>query len=163
MKSKIFNSEEIQAIIAGKKTMFREVIKTESELKVGQEIFVKETFAKWRNNSFVYKADITPEKVVSKWSLPQHMKQEQSRITLKIKSVKVERLQDISEKNAIKEGFEAEEWIETDAEGIRCGNGFDAVQVFEYEWSVIHKKPEEKWKANPWVFAYEFEIINLKK
>ena len=109
MKGKIFNAQEVQAIIAGNKTMFREVVSNaiydhyvhsykdwhkdgcyypiatmvdennkrkqtqydskavKPKFQVGQEIFVKETFAKWWNNSFVYKADITPEKVVSRW------------------------------------------------------------------------------------------------
>ena len=62
MKGKIFNAQEVQAIIAGTKTMFREVIKKQNEIflageggkvswhkdqcpyKVGQEIFVKERF-----------------------------------------------------------------------------------------------------------------------
>lgn len=212
MKGKIFNSKEVQVIIAGKKTMFREVVSNaiydhyvhsykdwhkdgcyypiatmvdennkrkqtqydskavKPKFQVEQEIFVKETFAKWWNNSFVYKADITPEKVVSRWYLSQHMKQKQSRITLKIKSVKVERLQDISESDVMKEGcYLTEDDMGQPIFGF-CKEEVDqelgyrkAQNAYKIYWNSNHKKQEQKWEANPWVFAYEFEIINLKK
>ena len=219
MKAKIFNNEEVQAIIAGMKTMFREVVRNaiydppvhsykdwhkdgwyypvatmidenykeeetqydskavKPKFQVGQEIFVKETFAKWWNNSFVYKADITPEKVVSRWYLPQHMKQEQSRLTLRIKSVKVERLRDISEEDCLKEGIDFEHptpcpafytdiWDKGGGFYDYLENSFclnTPEESFKTFWNSTQKKQEHEWEANPWVFAYEFEIINLKK
>lgn len=228
MKGKIFDAQEIKAIIAGNKTQFREVIKVQPTnenqvfstvassirnkdigthnfinpkatweqtkkfrcpYQVEQEIFVKETFAKWWNNSFVYKADITPEKVVSRWYLSQHMKQKQSRITLKIKSVKVERLHDISEEDCEKEGvdctggwngedyddgeyyfgklIESEEGIIENTtemsqfcDRFACKNEmFEyAEDAFEAYWNSTHKKPEEKFEANPFVWVVDFKI-----
>lgn len=124
MKGKIFNAQEVQAIIAGNKTQFREVIKpkinlenyslpdecgmelllSECPYQVGQKIFVKESFgADWSNN-ICYKATDQAEYAVSSWEPASRMKQEHSRLTLEITNIKVERLQDISEDDAIREG-----------------------------------------------------------
>jgi len=152
MKGKIFNAQEVQAIIAGNKTQFREVIKQpflakccksgyrknempekskicdntlnmrqggmkccdcDNEIvakcpyQVGQKIFVKEKFIE-RNDGIYYNGtDFTKGYLkYHPWSLPQHMKQKQSRLTLQIKEIKVERLQDISEEDAIVEGID---------------------------------------------------------
>ena len=123
MKGKIFNAQEVQAIIAGNKTMFREVIKKQNEIflageggkvswhkdqcpyQVGQKIFVKERFARSFDNEGNPIAILeTDSKEERKWRPAQHMKQEHSRLTLEITDIKVERLQDISEEDAIKEG-----------------------------------------------------------
>ena len=200
-KGKIFNSEEVQAIIAGNKTMFREVCKIQpkfagqrllyaesstdikhkekyswanvdeklnithrtdyfkQKFQVGQEIFVKEAFVDFRHNNsdIFYKSDFEINNLVKiadlKWNYARSMKQEQSRLTLKIKSVKVEKLRDISEEDCIKEGT----WIEKE-NGV--GRTWDIKNAFFKLWNSTHKKQEHKWEANPWVFAYEFEVIN---
>lgn len=128
MKGKIFNEQEVQAIIAGTKTMFREVIKAQpnSEInpvylkecnswqwatkesrrecpyQVGQKIFVKESFD-YREHYSIGNYD---HYTAWKKRPAQHMKQEQSRITLEITSIKVERLADISEEDCEKEGVD---------------------------------------------------------
>ena len=179
-KGKIFNQQEVEAIIAGNKTMFREVVKplkheslvncvlkgqllaedskkvkgfqvyfqkpknkwfaedkptgiiVKSKFQVGQEIFVKENF----------------------WVNKKHGKfcwYNNSRLTLRIKSVKVESLQDISEEDAIKEGMSG---------GLVHLGYLSEIDAFSAVWNSTHKKQEHKWEANPWVFVYEFEVIN---
>lgn len=136
-KGKIFNAQEVQAIIAGNKTMFREVVS----------------------------ADITQEKVDIRWYLSQHMKQKQSRITLKIKSVKVERLQDISESDVMKEGcYLTEDDMGQPIFGF-CKEEVDqelgyrkAQNAYKIYWNSNHKKQEQKWEANPWVWVVDFKI-----
>ena len=217
MKGKIFSGQEVQAIISGNKTMFREVIKAQpnSEInpvylkecnswqwatkesrrecpyQVGQKIFCKESFVDFRNNNsdIFYKSDFDLNNLVKtvdlKWKPAQHMKKEQSRITLEITGIKVERLAEISKEDAIKEGAtsrpnchgyanryegwcmnwnkvgEASKWAsnrKTLSESDVCMGS--AQYAFGNFWNATHKKLEEKWEANPWVFAYEFEIIN---
>lgn len=195
MKGKIFNKQEVQAIIAGTKTMFREVIKPKINLKnyslpdecamelllsecpyqVGQRIFVKESFyIAWKKRP------------------AQHMKQEHSRLTLEITSIKVERLADISEDDAIREGvnklFTEEEmkhvlkvhkiekndsyanylWHghigrtitkkQSDEWEYQCSAYEKAKDSFFSLWNATHKKPEEKFYANPFVWVVDFKI-----
>ena len=167
MKGKIFNAQEVQAIIAENKTMFREVIKkTEDEIEnyslpdrcgtelllsecpyqVGQKIFVKERFARSfdseGNPIAILEADSKQER---KWKPAQHMKQEHSRLTLEITDVKVERLKEIDIKDVYKEGLP----------NHRIGQTF---MWFEEHWNATHKKPEEKFEANPFVWVVDFKI-----
>lgn len=147
--------------------------------QVGQKIFVKEKFYNYKENfekaekllstfplgpCTIYKnqhyGDIIYETdgYNKKMKPAQHMKQEHSRITLEIKEIRVERLQDISEEDAI-------------AEGIPLSNEFkdryytpeDNYAVpkiaFMRWWNATHKKPEEKFEASPWVWKVEMEVV----
>ena len=221
MKGKIFNAQEVQAIIAGDKTMFREVIKPrikvenyklddgsgigmeilleECPYQVGQKIFCKEAWGRKATGSGIaYKADnpnqLIYQHLLVKWRLPQHMKQEHSRLTLEITDIKVERLKDISEEDAIKEGvnklFTEEEmkhvlrvhqiekndtyknylWHghigrtitkkQSDEWEYQCSAYEKAKDSFFSLWNATHKKPEEKFEVNPFVWVVDFKIIN---
>lgn len=184
MKSIIFNQHQVNHALKNKEGMFRVVVKPQPnssinpvylkeinswqwatkesrrkpKFEVGQEIFVKEAFGNYYSQVW-YKSDYNKE-ISDKyfWKPARHMKQERSRITLRIKSVKVERLQDISEEGCWKEGFL------TDA-NYSPFRYFDklkkktAEQKFISHWNSTHKKPEEKWGANPWVWCYEYEVV----
>ena len=115
----------------------------------------------------------------------QHMKQEHSRLTLEITGIKVERLKDISKEDAIKEGAtsrpnchgyanryegwcmnwnkvgETSKWAsnrKTLSESDVCMGS--AQYAFINFWIANHKKPEEKFEANPFVWVVDFKIIN---
>ena len=124
MKSIIFNQHQVNYALRNKEGMFRvvvkpylkfneyvyfgnsgfaesEVISNKSPYQVKETIFVKETWGRKATGSGIaYKVDnpnaLIYQHLPVKWKLAQHMKQEHSRLTLRIKSVKVERLQDIS-------------------------------------------------------------------
>jgi len=84
------------------------------------------------------------------------MKQEQSRLTLQIKEIRVERLQDISEEDAIAEGFK------NTFVGFQhpvYNPGRTANQDFEIFWNATHKKPEEKFEASPFCWVIDFEVV----
>ena len=185
MKGKIFNAQEVQAIIAGNKTMFREVIKkTEDEIEnyslpdrcgtglllsecpyqVGQKIFVKESFFE-HDNKILFKAShqkLTTHFLGSiKWRPAQRMKQEHSRLTLEITDIKVERLGEISEEDAFKEGvFKSKDYWHSTLHPIKgtyqCWTS--EKEAFSKLWNAIHKKPEEKFEANPFVWVVDFKI-----
>lgn len=135
--------------------------------KVGDEIFVKESFSidGISLQGVWYWADGNPE--FGDWTKPklaQHMKQEHSRLFLKIKSVKVERLQDISEEDCWKEG--CEEFADYQDKTKVCEMTKilnecieDPRPHFAVYWNSTHKKPEEKWEANPFCFVYEYEVV----
>jgi hypothetical protein len=76
---------------------------------VGDILWVRETFAIW-NNEILYKADYPSIdeaglKPVCGWKPSIFMKREHSRISLLVKNVRIERLQDITESDAIAEGI----------------------------------------------------------
>ena len=197
MKGKIFNAQEVQAILNGSKVMFREVIKKPlkdfnnikinqdgelsaynktkgwyEELKnikcpyqVGQKIFVKETFSysnqPWCDKTIFYKAShgdriqhtFSVSQRENKWRSPMVMQEYDSRLTPLIKEIRVERLQDISEDDAYKEGVQiTDEWT-------GCADDLDFTGAFKFSWNATHKKPEEKFEANPWVWVCTMEVV----
>ncbi len=94
-----------------------------------------------------------------KWTPSIHMPRAFSRIDLKIKDIRVERLQDISEEDAIAEGVERTSWPYScepyrnyNLPGRSPGNNYStAVASFVSLWNSINSKSEYVWFANPWV------------
>jgi len=68
-----------------------------------------------------------------------------SRITLEITDVRVERLQEIGEEDAIAEGVAFTPWAE-----------FPPIEAFKMLWNAITHHP---WNANPWVWAISFRRL----
>lgn len=87
-----------------------------------------------------------------RWRPSIHMPRWASRITLEVKSVRVERLQDISEDDAGAEGCEQVGWIdETDVGMSSYREGFARL------WNRINGSGA--WEANPWVWVLSFERV----
>jgi len=85
-----------------------------------------------------------------KWRSPIYMPHSFSRITLEITDVRVERLQDISEEDAIAEGCTP--WV-------KDGSMIDtAASDFAQLWNSINGK-KYPWESNPWVWVIEFERV----
>ncbi|MED5026609.1 hypothetical protein [Pseudomonas aeruginosa] len=90
------------------------------------------------------------------WKPSIHMRRRDSRILLEITSVRVERLQDISEKQALAEG------VELEGEGV-CFAGAPGTasdtpeESFKLLWELINGAGS--WKANPWVWVVEFKRV----
>lgn len=97
---------------------------------------------------------------VDKWRPSIHMPRWASRILLEIVSVRVERLQEISEADAVAEGMTrqlrnalgcaAEESVET-------FNARQARSTFGVLWDAINGPGS--WAANPWVWVVEFKRV----
>ena len=92
-----------------------------------------------------------------------HMPREASRILLEIVSVHVERLNDISEADALAEGIDADELAERqDSYDIVC-KGAEASgrateqSMFRELWESINGAGS--WDANPWVWVVEFKRV----
>lgn len=94
-----------------------------------------------------------------------HMPRWASRITLEITGVRVERLNEISESDAIAEGIESKPqpygkeldwkyygWLEKLNQWSTC-----PIRSYESLWNSINGP--ESWAANPWVWAVEFKRI----
>ena len=209
MKPILFNTAMVQAILDGRKTTTRRIIKPhykadeygfqictnvvdESDwyvektnedgggfentryinppYKVGDILYVRETWMisnpmgdtlKGEGTAeYVYKAGYakgkrvhiiaSQEKNLGVWKPSIHMPKEAARIFLKVTDVRVERLQDISEVEALKEGAQS---------GMingPCSARFDFQEIWN---STVNKKDIDKygWNANPWVWVIEFE------
>jgi len=95
-----------------------------------------------------------PEMREPKWRPSIHMPRLASRITLEIVSVRVERLQDISEEDAKAEGVVGEQ--EAAAAGLEW---YDKPRrAFLFLWQSINGP--ESWDANPWVWVVEFKRVS---
>lgn len=131
--------------------------------KPGDRLWVRETYAHVSmcghfnhlhgNREWIYGA--TDECCVAKWTPSIHMIRAASRITLEITGVRVERLQEISEADAIAEGCVAgdgkpENGFPTEAE-------FPAVASYADLWNSINGP--DSWAANPFVWVVEFRRV----
>jgi hypothetical protein len=123
--------------------------------KAGDLLWVRETFALSGYERYEYRAfpaDGKDFRSVSRWKPSIHMPRKASRITLRVKRVWVERVQDISEADAMAEGVEKQCGI--------CGtantcSSEDYSQGFFNTWESIYGN----WAADPWVWCCEFERV----
>jgi hypothetical protein len=108
--------------------------------------------------NFRHRSSITP----AWWKRPAiFMPRAASRITLDVTGVRVERLQDISEVDAISEGgvqTESRYWKHDPSD---CIEGDDPIESFRRLWENINGS--YSWDANPWVWVVEFKRIDLAK
>jgi len=119
-----------------------------------------------------YRADGVPdfegEEELIRWRPSIHMPRWASRILLEITDVRVERLQDISEDQAIDEGLSWEGEINgktfythapktypPDSHQQFGVSGTDAISAFRNLW----KSTGGDWDANPWVWVVEFKRV----
>lgn len=191
-------AQEVRAILAGKKTQFRRVVKwpllsksdgskkrmlleADAPLLVeilkentrrhphlqfrqlgqpGDRLWVRETWAPHADmpRAAIYRCDpggdYQDNSAAFRWRPSVHMPRALSRITLKVVSVRVESLNDISEEDAIAEGVE----IKQDAR-IAAYVAQDSPGRMEFWcwWSSIYG-PED-WTENPWVWAVQFKVV----
>ncbi|EOF4353847.1 hypothetical protein [Klebsiella pneumoniae] len=93
------------------------------------------------------------------WKPSIHMPRAASRILLEITTVRVERLNAISEEDARAEGIIDGGCLNCgEPEPCGCANPEpDATDAFAYLWQSIYG--QENWNANPWVWVIYFERI----
>lgn len=136
--------------------------------KVGDQLWVRETWCNINYNDLqhihkpIYKADFGVEsKALEKWKSSLFMPRWASRITLEITNVRVERVQNISEEDAKKEGATMAYWYgTTDINQINLTpNKSSYLNGFANLWYSIHKKDGFDWDANPWVWVISFKRI----
>ncbi len=103
----------------------------------------------------------------SPWKPSIHMPRWASRIKLPIKpdiGIRAERLQDITEDDAIKEGVTGPS-TGSYSDNCQAWSGKENISrtyardVFKVLWDGIYfHKPERQWDKNPWVWRVEFEV-----
>jgi len=210
MKPILFNTEMVQAILDGRKTVTRRNIKnvtiieddkldewrfeyynnydygscsekyfinTFAPYQIDDILYVRETFANtWTPDSedigFIYKADGVPKKFPywgnakqykdEVWIPSIHMPKEAARIFLRVTDIRVEKLQDITDEQTLKEGIQI---IGTGLYAASEDSNFKLQQIypktaFKYLWNSTIKKQDigkYDWNSNPYVWVIEFE------
>ena len=185
----IMGADSVRAILDGRKTQTRRVIKPQPKFigapnvpfktddanpkgiincpygKVGDRLWVRETvfFETFHQQSdeelkrygfnpnigvWVYRADNHDyPTITANWTSPMFMPREASRITLQITDIRVERVQDITEEDAIAEGVES----------------FNTVASYSYLWDSLNAKRGYPWENNPWVWVISFKRVHNQK
>lgn len=133
-------------------------------IQPGGRIWAKETHLIRGAGAVVdYRADFDPMSAAGHgalyggWSPSIFMRREHSRITLEVLLVRIERLQDISEADAIAEGIVppiGSLWHNYVHPEFPCQS---AVKSYHSLWESIHGPGS--WDANPWVLVYEFRRV----
>lgn len=211
----LFNGEMVRAILEGRKTVTRRVIKDTDEsmyagmcglgpglfdrntglrakepyYRLGDILYVRETWSKHpRMEKYYYRADSICDGHSTEWGCPErtektnncelceeldgyikwkpsiHMPKEAARIWLKVTDVRAERLQDITEEQAKKEGISEEwacSWWKPTMNDPDSGGYPEYRKAFAWDlWDSTVKKPDIStygWNANPWVWVIGFE------
>lgn len=155
----------------------------------GDTLWVRETWMKTDcfglQNGYVYKADGAKNDILQytgqeiKWKPSIFMPREAARIFLRVTDVRVERVQEISEDDAIAEGVPCDWPMEPiycpacNGEGltgafhpgtlgymeIDCPHCEKAVARYKNLWDSLNAKRGYGWDTNPWVWIYRFECI----
>ncbi len=138
----------------------------------GDILWVRESFAKPPIYAFgvkyIYKAGFNES--ICGWKPSIHMPKEAARIFLEVSNVRVERLRDISEDDAIAEGIDKKgdlyfNYFESKLLGKGLQKEYFYKEIpkvsFMSLWSKINGI--DSWKANPWVWVYEFKIVEKPK
>lgn len=129
--------------------------------QIGDILWVRETWQRIEGDRIIYKAD--PIVWGGKWKPSIFMPKVASRIKLKVTNIRVERVQDITEEDAVAEGCErAIKWIHTGKiEFIDESHVFYKHSTYkdghEMLWNKINGK--DSWQSNPWVWVIEFGKI----
>lgn len=208
MRPILFNTEMVRAILDGRKTVTRRVVKpqpksniayacmgsrcgkwcypwkdawkyledesfrlpdgiSQDELKrhwtppcnAGDILYVRETWTTVPDGSYVYKASVEcPDAWAGTWHPSTNMPKEAARLFLRVKAVRVKRLQDITEDGARSEGCYHGPFLDG------CDDFMvPALYSFQSVWdSTVRKTNRDTygWDANPWVWVIEFERIS---
>lgn len=137
--------------------------------QVRDKLWVKETFAaNTDDNGWVYKADNLEWDSFSNisWKSPILMPKSASRILLEITELRVERLQEISERDAIAEGIwylgndgDGDIYLRSKPSAINQTSYYTAKEAFQSLWTLSHKK--YSWSFNPFVWVIDFKVLEV--
>lgn len=146
----------------------------EPKYKVGEVVAIAQSYMdvdrfhrKGKNAAYLeYLDSILPElKLYPGWGNKMFVKSDLMPHHIEITGIKVERLQDISEEDCLKEGIIH---AYTDNNGIKryhtphTKRGYLSTDVAQQAFSFLIDKISGKgvWESNPFVFVYEFKLIN---
>lgn len=178
----IFSGPMVQALLAGRKSQTRRVLKPQptgpvvyhqtltSGMCVGLEreppyapgdrLYVREAIDKASDRDGVfYRADYEAQHGDATglgWRPSIHMPRWASRLTLTVTEVRVQRLQEISAGDSIAEGVECETCTAMGQSACHGRGCFASIDAYRTLWNSLHGP--DAWDANPWVVALTFNV-----
>jgi hypothetical protein len=163
-----FSTDMVRAILAGRKTQTRRAAKPQPKKgsrtpparcplgAVGELLWVRERWASAQRangtaepvHRILYAAD-EPGEIPDglRWKPSRFMPRRHSRMLLHITDVRFERLRAITPDDARAEGFHP------------TAKFADPIQWFRMLWNALTIDPALIWRANPWVWVIEFEVM----
>lgn len=171
-KGILFNTDMVKAILEGRKTTTRRIIKPQPKEKLvcvntpfkrGDILYVRETW--WLGdildgseniidkNVILYKAGERKKNIeygLVKWKPSIHMPKKIARLYLRVIDVQAKKLNDMNDFEFVKEGVSKE----------------NALFNFSSLWDSTLKKEniaKYSWSSNPWVWVIEFQVIERGK
>jgi hypothetical protein len=164
----LFSGEMVKALLDGRKSQTRRVCVGQRELsnihdfqldrcpygRPSDRLWVRETWQDCRGCGRVnYQADKHDAGCIcyeplGRWRPSIFMRRDDSRITLEIVSVRVERVQEITSQDCVAEGLEL----------VRPEFAGNLPFAFAELWDSINAK-KHPWDANPWVWRIDFRRI----
>lgn len=99
----LLNTDMVQAVKSGRKTVTRRPQGKKKPYDVGDVLWVRETWQKVEQG-FIYKAE--EPNLITKWKPSIFMPREAERITLKVLGVHQGSIKEMSEQDAMNEGFQ---------------------------------------------------------
>jgi hypothetical protein len=150
-------NERMIAIFSNKETGETKYIKCPYGIP-GATIWVRETWCRGKarngDDKTIYKADIeTDLQPIHDWKPSIHMPRKAARLFLTVKNIMVERLHDISEEDALKEGVRPGD----KHGGEKSTPAGTARQSFMWLWQRLNDKRGYGWAMNHYVWVVEFE------
>lgn len=153
----------------------------EFKAKPADILWVRETWSKIHYEgvdpepTYIYKADDEAGHIQGIWKPSIHMPKAACRLKLEVLSIRVERLHEITEEDAIREGVQSMDFGFGQTSSMRyrdyvvdaSGYGHpdhdfptvtDARDSFITLWQKINGK--ESWSANPWIWRVEFRKLD---
>ena len=168
MKKIMFNDKYglTEAVLEGRKTMTRRIVPgklveaieggvpgyavMESKYKVGEVVAVAQSY-----KDVIYTGEL-PHPLVAKpgWANKMYVRADLMPHQIRITNVRVERLQDISDEDCLREG------IEKDGE-VYSFNDYEGYKNPRNAFAELIDRVSGKgtWLYNPFVFVYEFELV----
>ena len=120
------------------------VTRQETDQGVGFQTYAADGSQVWPLTQWYHKRNVIPSIHMPRWA---------SRLTLTVTDVRVQRLQEISEADAVAEGC-AEGHVVDDISGVH--EGWSARTDFRTLWNSLHGPGA--WDANPWIVAISFTV-----
>ncbi|GHV34930.1 hypothetical protein FACS18949_11900 [Clostridia bacterium] len=206
MKPILFKTDMVRAILDGRKTQTRRVLKPQPKgtprynnlryhwydhyfspglpfvndvtpmprqpFRVGDILWVRETWLEAEGTCH-YRADTTSEiqrclvDDGHRWKPSIHMHREAARLFLRVTDVRAERVQDITIKDCIAEGVSvgSMNWNRLAAQHKeKYRELWESINTKrKYDGDYVARRPGCNWDANPWVWVYTFEKLDIER